>query len=54
MAPMAVPTVNAAGAVYVGAAGAVRSTVTVRVTSSGEPSPVFAADTVTVTLGTVT
>ena len=53
MAVMASPTLRASGAVYVGAVGAVRSTVTVRVRSPGEVKPVFEADTVTVTFESV-
>ena len=51
MSAMVTPTSRASGAVYVGAVGAIRSTVTMRVRSPGGVKPAFSADTVTVTDG---
>ena len=50
IAVTASPTLSDPGAVYVGAVGAVRSTVRLRVTSLGGVNPAFEADTVMLTL----
>ena len=53
IAAIAAPTLSVAGAVYVGAVGAVRSMASARSTSAGAVNPVLAADTPTTTLAPV-